>query len=138
MDWREFVVWLELDKEPSFLKDFRVDIVDLEVKQQNNAIYRGIIALIVLKGALNFKTGQPPQFDPNKVQDDHIFPKKHFKEDVILNRTVITSNQSKIDKKPSEFFRERLRDFGREKLVEILKKSSYSRRNSGLLASRRS
>ncbi|MEM2070876.1 MAG: hypothetical protein QXE86_05710, partial [Archaeoglobaceae archaeon] len=31
------------------------------------------------------------------------------------------SNQSKIDKKPSEFFGDRLKDFGREKLVEILR-----------------
>ncbi|MDI9645699.1 MAG: hypothetical protein QFX40_03290 [Archaeoglobales archaeon] len=95
--------------------------MDLEVKQQTNAIYRGIIALIVLKGAMDFITGQPPQFDPNRVQDDHIFPKKHFKEDMILNRTLITSNQSKIDKKPSEFFGDRLKDFGRKKLVEILR-----------------
>ncbi|MEM3505406.1 MAG: DUF262 domain-containing protein [Conexivisphaerales archaeon] len=121
MDCREFVFWLDLDKEPSFIKDFRIENVDLEVKQQTNAIYRGIIALIVLKGAMDFIAGQPPQFDPNRVQDDHIFPKKHFKEDMILNRTVITSNQSKIDKKPSEFFGDRLKDFGREKLVEILR-----------------
>lgn len=120
-DLKEFANWIRKEEEPSFIRDFRAETIDLNVDKQSNAIYRGVIALVVLNGALDFKTGQPPQFDTKKVQDDHIFPKKHFNENSVLNRTLITSNQSKIDKKPSEFFRDRLKDFGKDKLIEILK-----------------
>ena len=49
---------------PDFIKEFDLDAVDLDVDRQSSVIYRG---LIVLKGALDFKTGQPPQFDKEKV-----------------------------------------------------------------------
>jgi len=54
------------------------------------------------------------------VQDDHIFPQSIFKEDRILNRTLISINQSKIDKKPSKYFKERVEELGEEKIIEIL------------------
>jgi len=38
-----------------------------------------------------------------------------------LNQTLITTNQSKFNKRPSEYFRERLKEHRREKLEEILK-----------------
>jgi len=120
-DFNEFKKWVINGEEPSFLKDFKLGEVDLEVSKQNNAIYRGIINLITLKGAFDFKTGQPPQFDRKKIQDDHIFPKSKYKEDKILNKTIITTNQSKIDKDPSEYFSARIKEFGKDKVKKILK-----------------
>lgn len=114
--------WLTSDsKVPEFVKDFRVREVEIGVEKQGSAVYRGIINLIVLSGALDFKTGNPPQFDKEKVQDDHIFPKSKYKINSILNRTLITTNSAKGDKIPSVYFRERINDYGKKKMIEILK-----------------
>lgn len=119
-DFRVVTEWLENGKEPEFIQRFDPDEIDFDTDKQSSAIYRGIMNLIVLKGAYDFKTGQPPQFEKNKVQDDHIFPKSIFNEGRIMNRTLISTNQSKIDKKPSEYFKERLKELGEEEVKEIL------------------
>jgi hypothetical protein len=77
--------------------------------------------MIVLNGALDFKTGQPPQFSKEKIQDDHIFPKSVYKDDRIVNRTLISTNAEKSDRKPSEYFKKMLDEHGSEKLKIILK-----------------
>jgi hypothetical protein len=107
-------------KIPDFIQKFDPNIVDLDTDKQSSAIYRGVISLIVLNGALDFKTGQPPQFDKEKIQDDHIFPKSVYKEDRIVNRTLISTNAEKSDKKPSEYFKHKLKEHGPEKLRMIL------------------
>jgi hypothetical protein len=112
--------WIDDDEVPDFIQKFDVEGIDLDINKQSSAIYRGVINLIVLKGALDFKTGQPPQFGKEKVQDDHIFPKSIYKEDCILNRTLISTNAEKLDKKPSIYFKERLEEHGKEKFIEIL------------------
>jgi len=112
--------WIENNKEPDFIQKFNPEEIDFDVDKQSSATYRGVISLIVLKGAYDFKTGQPPQFERERVQDDHIFPQSVFKENRILNRTLISTNQSKINKRPSEYFRERIEELGREKVKEIL------------------
>jgi hypothetical protein len=61
------------NKVPEFIKKFEPENVDLDIDKQSSAIYRGVISMIVLKGALDFETGQPPQFSKERVQDDHIF-----------------------------------------------------------------
>lgn len=76
--------------------------------------------MIVLNGALDFKTGQPPQFGKEKIQDDHIFPKSVYKDHRIANRTLISTNAEKSDKKPSEYFKQKLDEHGKEKLKMIL------------------
>lgn len=119
-DYKNLSDWIENNNTPSFVNDFNPENVDLNISSQNNAIYRGVMNLVVLNGAFDFKTGQAPIFEPKKIQDDHIFPKSHFKDDSVLNRTLITSNQSKFNKRPSEYFREKLIEFGESKLKEIL------------------
>ena len=119
-DFNQVRKWMEEDEVPDFIKEFDADTVDLDVDRQSSAIYRGVINLIVLKGALDFKTGQPPQFDREKVQDDHIFPKSIYKENRILNRTLISTNSSKGSKKPSQYFSELLKQHGKDKLIKIL------------------
>jgi len=119
-DFNQVRKWIEEDKTPDFIREFDPETIDLNVDRQSSAIYRGVINLIVLKGALDFKTGQPPQFDKEKVQDDHIFPKSIYKENCILNRTLLSTNLRKGNKKPSEYFLDLLKQHGRERLVKIL------------------
>lgn len=113
--------WIKDDgKVPDFMQKFDFDTVDLETDKQSSAIYRGVISLIVLRGALDFKTGQPPQFDREKIQDDHIFPKSVYKDHRVVNRTLISTNAEKSDKKPSEYFKQILEEHGNEKFKIIL------------------
>jgi len=119
-DFKAIKEWISTNDTPEFVQKFDPSEIDLEVDKQSNAVYRGIINLIILKGALDFKTGQAPQFDREKVQDDHIFPKSIYKEHRIGNRTLISTNQSKIDKKPSEYFSERLKELCEDKVNLIL------------------
>lgn len=119
-DIKDVKKWITDNKTPEFIQRFNSNEIDKEVDKQSNAVYRGIINLIILKGALDFKTGQAPQLDKEKVQDDHIFPKSIYNEHRIGNRTVISTNQAKIDKKPSEYFQSRMEELGIEKVKEIL------------------
>jgi hypothetical protein len=125
--------WIGEDKVPPFIQKFSPTSVDLDVDKQSSAVYRGAIALIVLKGALDFKTGQPPQFGIEKVQDDHIFPKSAYHDHHISNRTLISTNAEKGSKKPSEYFKQRLADHGEQKLATILESHIIPRETLGLL-----
>ncbi len=105
-DVRDVREWLEGGKCPNWLENLRVDQVDLmDVEDQRSAIYRGVMCLIVLAGARDFINGQPPSL--KDCQDDHIFPRSRYKSergvDCIINRTLISSNQIKGNKKPSEY-----------------------------------
>ncbi len=112
---------------PDFIKEFRPEDVDYGIHVQRSAIFRGVVSLIVLKGARDFITGQSPEYEVEKVQLDHIFPRSKFyrqfsKEfvDSILNRTIISSNQRKTDKKPSEFFTDLINKYGQDRVIKIL------------------
>lgn len=118
--------FLDDSKIPDFISKFNIEDLDLDIDKQNNAIYKGIINLIILSGAFDFKTGQAPQFDMKRLQDDHIFPKSIYNENSILIRTVITSNQSKFNKIPSKYFNELIEKFGIKKVTEILNKHLIS------------
>ncbi|MCX7926983.1 MAG: DUF262 domain-containing protein, partial [Candidatus Omnitrophica bacterium] len=125
-DFKVIKDWINDDsKVPEFIQKFDPNLVELNVNKQSSAIYRGVMNLITLKGALDFETGQPPQFNRERVQDDHIFPKSQFKNhalvDSIINRTLITTNAEKSDKKPSFYFKERYDKLGRKELNNILK-----------------
>ena len=119
-DYRKLKEWLESNKEPDFISTVNLSNIDLEVSKRSSAIYRGVMALIVLKGALDFKTGQPPQFEKEKVQDDHIFPKSIFNYDGIANRTLISTNAQKGNKRPSEYFGQIIHTHGKDRTIELL------------------
>ncbi|MBC2579958.1 DUF262 domain-containing protein [Clostridium sp. DJ247] len=121
-DYKIIKDWiLDNSKTPDFIKNFNVSEDKLDVDSKTSAIYKGIINLIVLEGALDFKTGNPIQFDDESIQDDHIFPKSKYKMNLISNRTLITSNASKGDKSTSIYFEERIREQGKEAVIKILK-----------------
>ncbi|MGC9203326.1 MAG: hypothetical protein ACP5HX_11750, partial [Thermoproteota archaeon] len=92
----------------------------MNVEKQSSAIYRGVMNLIVLKGALDFKTGQSPQFEKEKVQDDHIFPRSIYNYNYLPNRTLISTNAEKGNTKPSEYFNERIKEHGMDECKQIL------------------
>ena len=113
--------WIVDDsKIPDFIQKFDSSLVDLDTDKQSSAIYKGVISMIVLNGALDFKTGQPPQFSKEKIQDDHIFPKSVYNDNRIVNRTLISTNAEKSDKKPSEYFKKMRDKHGYENLKKIL------------------
>ena len=121
-DLDAIIEWIdEENKIPEFTQSFDFDTIDLDVDKQTSAIYRGVISLIVPAGALDFKTGQPPQFGKERIQDDHIFPKSLYNRNLVTNRTLISTNAEKANKPPSEYFNERLKEHGDAKLKEILK-----------------
>jgi hypothetical protein len=113
--------WINDDNAvPNFVANFDPISLDWSVEKQSSAIYRGVLNLIVLKGALDFQTGQPLQFDVKNVQDDHIFPKSVYKVNIFPNRSLITKNLPKLDRIPSDYFKEQLNLHGEEQLIQIL------------------
>ena len=127
-DYDKMMKWFNDDSAvPDFIEKFMPEDVDYDVPTQRSAIFRGVVSLIVLKGAKDFISGQSPEYEREKIQLDHIFPKSKFyplysKEyiDSILNRTIISSNQRKMGKKPSEFFGSLIKEYGKDKIIEIL------------------
>jgi hypothetical protein len=114
-DVRDIKCWIEGDDPPEWLANLSVNEIDVDVSQKGSAIYRGLMCLVVLEGARDFRTGQPANL--NECQDDHIFPKARFKNekqiDSILNRTLIdrkTNWPIKRDKMPSEYLSDFLRE----------------------------
>ncbi len=105
---------------PDFIRNFDASAVDLAVDYRQSAIYRAVFGIYVRMGVLDFKTGQPPEVDVSKIQDDHIFPRSIYKVDTVLNRTIISTNQEKGFKTPKEYFGALEVILGRKKLEEIL------------------
>jgi len=106
---------------PDFILKFDPNTTELDTEKQSSAIYRGIMNLVVLAGALDFKTGQPPQFDKLKIQDDHIFPKSIYDYHMVSNRTLIATNSEKGNAKPSVYFSQKLKEHGKTKILSILR-----------------
>lgn len=121
-DFNMLKEWILNDaKVPVFIKEFDPGRdVSFLVDKQNSATYRGVINLVVLEGACDFLTGQPPQLDEEHVQDDHIFPKSIYYEHRILNRTLLTTNAKKANIKPSTYFGNMLEKHGENELKRIL------------------
>ena len=119
-DFNEMVEWFTNDELiPKSIRKFRMDypvLLDLKsVEQSSNAIYRGILCLIALKGGYDFDKNRSVQ--NKKYQKDHIFPKSKFKKyeniNSILNMTWLTAdtnNPIKTGKSPSEYIEETIRD----------------------------
>ena len=119
-DFKEMMDWLSHDDIiPKSIKKFRSEynlLLDLKsVEQQTNAIYRGVLCLIALRGGYDFDKNR--SIGNKKYQKDYIFPKSSFinYENVnsILNMTWLTpdTNQRiKKARKPSTFMTETIHD----------------------------
>ncbi len=106
-DIKEITQWFDGGSPPAWLQGISVDGAHLNTEEKRSAIYRGLMCLIVMRGAKDFISGQAVNL--GECEDDHIFPRAHFGEHPyvhsILNRTLISpeSNRLKTDKKPSEY-----------------------------------
>nr|MBC7245343.1 DUF262 domain-containing protein [Chloroflexota bacterium] len=117
-DVREMKEWLDGGNCPIWLENLNIEQVDLmSIQDQRSAVYRGLMCLIVLAGGRDFINGQPAVL--KTCQDDHIFPRSEYKSEAqvncILNRTLISSNQIKGNKKPSVYLPLFLKEHGGDK-----------------------
>lgn len=120
-DFERVCLWMkEEDRVPEFLVRFNVDNVDLRTASKSAATYRGVLCLIVLNGARDFQTGKDPFANKTVLEDDHIFPKSIYRDNEILNRTLIASNAEKSNKQPNQYFGALETLSSRERLEEIL------------------
>lgn len=107
-DFKDICTWIKGGPAPTWIQNIPTVLEDMDLKgvdEQRSAIYRGLMCLVVLKGAKDFINGQAA--DITECQVDHIFPRdvfgNHPHVDSILNKTLISSNQDKGAKKPSEY-----------------------------------
>ena len=87
------------------------------VKKNSNSLYKAVICATAHKGALDFKTGQPPQFA--KLEIHHIFPSSKTEEfgandniDSVLNKVLIDADTNRFftNKDPSKYLTEIMDD----------------------------
>jgi hypothetical protein len=117
-DVQDLESWIKGGTPPKWLQQFSSQDLNLDIDEPRTAIYRGLMGLVVRKGAKDFSTGQSVKL--SECQDDHIFPKSVYKKSCgeqvnsILNRTLIweKTNNDKKNKLPSEFFQECLTKHG--------------------------
>ena len=123
-DW-----FLNDDAVPKFIIDFRKDYQGIKFEDATsikNAVYLGMLCLIIKKGATDIMT----RFSENSKQHiDHIFPKSKMTKmtkNSILNVTWLTdsTNISKINKMPKEYYSEAKKKYyndDKTKLLKVLK-----------------
>ena len=132
-DLREMKTWFTNDSQvPNVISEAR-KISEFKLREETRttgAVYRAILALITLKGASDFITGQPPEY--HRLNDHHIFPKGQIKnieldkkEDIncILNRTLISEDSNlkgEMKKLPKEYLKKIEKEIGKEKLLKNL------------------
>lgn len=113
--------WMsEVSEAPEFIKNFKASSVEFTVSSKSSSTYRGILCLIIMRGALDFKSGKPPLLDMTRMQDDHIFPRVAYNDNSILNRTLLTTNTEKSNQHPSKYFSALETVHGRDGLLSIL------------------
>jgi hypothetical protein len=127
-DFDQVRAWFaDNSKIPEVVKEAKGRIEEIDLKNiSKGAIYKAILNLIALKGALDFYNGQ--SIELIKLNDHHIFPKKSgiplTNENSILNRTLIqeSTNSEIRKKKPSEYVEIMKQKLGsEEKVKEVLK-----------------
>ena len=121
--------WFDKDENvPKFILDFQKNYQRIEfedVTSLKSAIYRGILCMIMKKGAIDTRIRFS---EDNKEHIDHIFPKTKITKAVknsILNMTWLTdtTNISKSNKMPKEYYAGiRKKHYGddKEKLMQVL------------------
>lgn len=121
-DVGELIGWMEGGVIPTSVSAFRFDPrILLDTTPRQRALYRGVICLILRKGARDFHSGQPISGDlivENYIDDHHIFPDNYLRKiaptiparlrDCVLNRTLIdrATNQRIRDRAPSDYLKE--------------------------------
>lgn len=118
-DFRQVDAWLNGgQKVPDAISDFSAFNPESlrEVTPRQSALYRGVMCLILKKGAKDFHTDQEASVElinDNNIDDHHVFPDAHLKNlgvekkmrDCVLNRTLISAgtNRSIGGNAPSKY-----------------------------------
>ncbi|MBI4298010.1 MAG: DUF262 domain-containing protein [Chloroflexi bacterium] len=112
-DYTDISKWFSGERMPEWFEQVSARLVPetLDVSDTRSAVYRGVMCLIVLRGAKDFWTGQTPSLDI--YEEDHIFPKSKYKGNAsvnsVLNRTLIAKTTNSLGKKgarkPSDYLR---------------------------------
>ena len=115
-DYKDILKWFDDDNEvPRSLVKARRELQSLsllEIKTKGNAIYKGVLSLITLKGSLDFETGLVMENAPNnKIHKDHLFPKSSDKNrpaiNSVLNMTWLSQETNiKRSNKPPKIYLE--------------------------------
>lgn len=116
-DLPEIVSWIDRGPKPKTIEDanFLIDRL-YTLRTRNSAAYKGINALLMRQGCLDFRTGEPIQeqvyFD-EKIDIHHIFPRDWCNKndvpreirDCIINKTSISARTNRIikGKAPSDY-----------------------------------
>jgi len=135
-DFAELRRWMAGGEPPESVRDFRPDINLRQVTPRQRAVYRGIMALILQHGAMDFYqrgkiTTQLLSDSKNPVDDHHVFPRAFLDSqgvqvalrDCILNRTFIDreTNQRLGKRAPSDYLTELRFEHGEKKIDELLR-----------------
>lgn len=127
--------WVDGGREPTTVSESIFSIQRLKtLRSRNSAAYKGLYALQIKQGALDFRSGEP--IDVQKYFDEaidihHIFPKNYCNRqqikrgrDCIVNKTPLSSRTNRIigGDAPSVYLRrlEREYDISENRMNEIL------------------
>ena len=107
-DVPEFLAWLDGGPEPSAIADGQLrSRAPLTLKTRNSAAYKGLYALLLKEGGLDFRSGetinQQSYFD-DKIDIHHIFPQKWCRNngiepkrcDCIVNKTPLSAKTNRM------------------------------------------
>lgn len=135
-DFAELQRWMSGGQPPESVSEFKLDLNLRQVTPRQRAVYRGIMALILQNGALDFYkrgkiTAQLLADKKNPVDDHHVFPRAFLdrqgtltaQRDCILNRTFIDreTNRRLSKRAPSDYFSEIRTKHGGSETDELLK-----------------
>jgi len=136
-DFSELKRWMAGGEAPESVREFKLEMNLRQVRPRQRAVYRGIMALILHSGAMDFHkrgriTAQLLADKKNPVDDHHVFPKAFLDEkkvpaslrDCILNRTYIDriTNRRLSKRSPADYFSE-IRNKHGEEATDTLWKS---------------
>ncbi len=121
----------EKDKLPEVFREINQLLLNnteysLREVARKNSVYRGVMNLIALNGAKDFRNNDGISFQ--ELDDHHIFPRAYLKKEhdldgsdvnTILNRTLISSdtNRTISRKAPSEYLKDVIPDDHRESIL---------------------
>jgi hypothetical protein len=134
-DYAELQRWMAGGDPPESVRGFKFDMNLRQVSPRQRAVYRGIMALILRHGAMDFhKRGKITTLllgdKKNPVDDHHVFPRAFLDSqsiqvglrDCILNRTFIDreTNQRLGKRAPSDYMEELRKEQGEKYFDELL------------------
>jgi len=114
-DFREMIKWFENKQIPKAVdrvrREYRATINLRQIQSTSNAIFRGILSLVALHGAVDFNTNRALE-NARTNDKHHLFPKATFKNpqiNTVLNYTWLSGETNRNivrDKKPSVYIPE--------------------------------